>query len=100
MKLRLITMSFLFFCMLHAYADEGMWMLGSLKNNKRTARTMKELGLRMPVKKLYNRQAVADGRSGQLRRLLLRSGSVRRRACVHQSPLRLQQHTTTLFGGA
>ncbi|WP_420187581.1 S46 family peptidase [Bacteroides pyogenes] len=54
MKLRLIMVSFLFFCMLRAYADEGMWMLGSLKNNKRTARTMKELGLRMPVKKLYN----------------------------------------------
>lgn len=34
------------------YADEGMWMLGNL--NKETRRTMKELGLELSAKQLYN----------------------------------------------
>ena len=34
------------------YADEGMWMLGDL--NKETRRTMKELGLELTAKQLYN----------------------------------------------
>ena len=33
-------------------ADEGMWMLGNL--NKQTRRSMKELGLKLPAKKLYD----------------------------------------------
>lgn len=34
------------------YADEGMWMLGDL--NKETRRTMKELGLELTAKQLYD----------------------------------------------
>ena len=34
------------------YADEGMWMLGDL--NKETRRAMKELGLELTAKQLYN----------------------------------------------
>ena len=35
-----------------AHADEGMWMLGDL--NKETRRAMKELGLELTAKQLYN----------------------------------------------
>ncbi|MDR2858884.1 MAG: S46 family peptidase [Mediterranea sp.] len=41
----------LFICM-PVCADEGMWMLGNL--NRQTCKTMKELGLQLPVNKLYN----------------------------------------------
>ena len=34
------------------HADEGMWMLGNL--NKETRRTMKELGLELTAKQIYN----------------------------------------------
>ncbi|MEG1562645.1 MAG: S46 family peptidase [Bacteroides sp.] len=34
------------------HADEGMWLLGNL--NKQTRKTMRELGLQLPVNKLYN----------------------------------------------
>lgn len=34
------------------HADEGMWLLGNL--NKQTRQAMKELGLQLPVDKLYN----------------------------------------------
>ncbi|WP_455591769.1 S46 family peptidase [Bacteroides sp.] len=36
------------------HADEGMWMLGNL--SKETRKTMKELGLRMPVDQLYSQK--------------------------------------------
>ena len=32
----------------------GMWLLGNLRKNKQAERVMKELGLQMPVSKLYN----------------------------------------------
>ncbi|MDR0892398.1 MAG: S46 family peptidase [Mediterranea sp.] len=35
-------------------ADEGMWMPGRLKQNKQTDRMMRDQGLRMPVKKIYD----------------------------------------------
>ena len=52
MKLRFILIAVCFLLSLPGQADEGMWMLGNL--NKQTRRTMKELGLQMPVNKLYN----------------------------------------------
>lgn len=36
------------------HADEGMWMLGNL--SKETRKTMKELGLQMPVDQLYSQK--------------------------------------------
>lgn len=51
MRLKLITIiALLLSSALHA--DEGMWLLGNL--NKQTRQTMKELGLQLPVNKLYN----------------------------------------------
>jgi len=41
-------------CLSQAFADEGMWLLGNLRKNKQAERVMKELGLQMPVNKLYN----------------------------------------------
>lgn len=35
-----------------AWADEGMWMIGNL--NKQTRKTMKDLGLQLPVKQIYD----------------------------------------------
>lgn len=54
MKLRLTAMILLSFCLSQAFADEGMWLLGNLRKNKQAERVMKELGLQMPVSKLYN----------------------------------------------
>ena len=51
MKRRLIILIVLF-CSVALHADEGMWLLGNL--NKPTRKAMKELGLRMPVRKLYD----------------------------------------------
>lgn len=49
-------------CLPYALADEGMWILGNLKKNKQTDRLMRELGLRMPVNKIYNpkKRCLAD----------------------------------------
>lgn len=52
MKLRFVIVAIGCFFALAGYADEGMWMLGNL--NKQTRETMKELGLQMPVDKLYS----------------------------------------------
>ena len=54
-------------CTLHVVADEGMWMLGNLNKNKRTERTMKELGLEMPV----NQETGFSQRYSKLWRVLL-----------------------------
>ena len=54
MKLRLTVMILLSLCLSQAFADEGMWLLGNLRKNKQADRVMKELGLQMPVNKLYN----------------------------------------------
>ena len=54
MKFRLTAVIVLALCLSNAFADEGMWLLGNLKKNKQTDRVMKELGLQMPVNKLYN----------------------------------------------
>ena len=54
MKFRLTALVLLFICLSNAFADEGMWLLGNLKKNKQTERVMKDLGLQMPVSKLYN----------------------------------------------
>ena len=54
MKFRLTAVVLLSICLSNAFADEGMWLLGNLKKNKQTERVMKDLGLQMPVNKLYN----------------------------------------------
>ena len=54
MKLRLTAMILFSLCLSQAFADEGMWLLGNLRKNKQAERVMKELGLQMPVNKLYN----------------------------------------------
>ena len=56
MKFRLTALVLLSICLSNAFADEGMWLLGNLKKNKQTERVMKDLGLQMPVNKLYNRR--------------------------------------------
>ena len=56
MKFRLTAVIVLALCLSNAFADEGMWLLGNLKKNKQTDRVMRELGLQMPVNKLYNRK--------------------------------------------
>jgi hypothetical protein len=43
-----------FFSLSTVFADEGMWMPGKLKKNRQTDRMMRELGLQMPVKKIYD----------------------------------------------
>ena len=53
MKLRLTAMILFSLCLSQAFADEGMWLLGNLRKNKQAERVMKELGLQMPVNKLY-----------------------------------------------
>lgn len=51
MRIKLLAICILFLTpALHA--DEGMWMLGNL--NKEVRKTMRELGLQMPVDRLYN----------------------------------------------
>ena len=54
MKLRLTAMILISLCQSQAFADEGMWLLGDLRKNKQAERVLKELGLQMPVNKLYN----------------------------------------------
>lgn len=57
MKLRLTAAIFLSICSIclsSAFADEGMWLLGNLHKNKQTNELMKELGLKMPVNKIYD----------------------------------------------
>lgn len=51
MRLKLIVLIALF-CSTALHADEGMWLLGNL--NKPTREAMKELGLKMPARKLYD----------------------------------------------
>lgn len=51
MRIKLFAFCILFSTSL-VHADEGMWMLGNL--NKEVRKTMKELGLQMPVDRLYN----------------------------------------------
>ncbi len=51
MRLKLIVLIALF-CSTSLHADEGMWLLGNL--NKPTREAMKELGLKMPARKLYD----------------------------------------------
>lgn len=62
MKFRLIAIILLSSCLTQAYADEGMWLLGNLHKNKKTEKTMKELGLQLPASQLYNpnRPALAN----------------------------------------
>lgn len=52
MKLRLKLMVACLLVALIGRADEGMWMLGNL--NKQTRKDMKELGLQLSAKQLYN----------------------------------------------
>ena len=54
MKYRLTAAFLLILCLTNVRADEGMWLLGNLKKNKQTVQVMKELGLQMPVNKLYD----------------------------------------------
>ena len=54
MKFRLTVLIVFSLCLSNVFADEGMWLLGNLKKNKQTDRVMRELGLQMPVNKLYN----------------------------------------------
>ena len=54
MKFRLTAIVLLSICLSKAFADEGMWLLGNLNKNKQTEQVMKQLGLQMPVKKLYD----------------------------------------------
>ena len=54
MKLRLTAVIFLSIYLSNAFADEGMWLLGNLHKNKETNQLMKELGLKMPVNKIYD----------------------------------------------
>lgn len=51
MRIKLFAVCILFITSA-LHADEGMWMLGNL--NKEVRRTMRELGLQMPVDRLYN----------------------------------------------
>ena len=85
MKFRLTAVIVLALCLSNAFADEGMWLLGNLKKNKQTDRVMRELGLQMPVNKLYNPKKPC-----QFRRLLFGSSRIGRRVGVHQSSLRFQ----------
>lgn len=54
MKYRLTVLILFSLCLTQAFADEGMWLLGNLRKNKQERRAMKELGLQMPVSKLYH----------------------------------------------
>ena len=80
MKFRLTAVIVLALCLSNAFADEGMWLLGNLKKNKQTDRVMRELGLQMPVNKLYNPKKPC----------LFGSSRIGRRVGVHQSSLRFQ----------
>lgn len=54
MKYRLTAAFLLILCLTNVRADEGMWLLGNLQKNRQTVQVMKELGLQMPVNKLYD----------------------------------------------
>lgn len=54
MKFRLMATVAFSLCLSVAFADEGMWLMGNLKKDKKTGRVMKELGLQMPASKIYN----------------------------------------------
>ncbi|NCC63270.1 MAG: hypothetical protein EOM15_01265 [Spirochaetia bacterium] len=54
MKLKLIAVASLLLCVVSGYADEGMWLLGRLNKNKQVKQIVKEMGLKTPVKKIYN----------------------------------------------
>lgn len=54
MKFRLTALILFSLCLSTVCADEGMWLLGNLKKNKQTDEVMKQLGLQVPVSKLYN----------------------------------------------
>ena len=54
MKFRLTVLIVFSLCLSNVFADEGMWLLGNLRKNKQSDRVMKELGLQMPVNKIYN----------------------------------------------
>ncbi|GCB33223.1 S46 family peptidase [Bacteroides faecalis] len=54
MRLKLFVIVILSICLQSVSADEGMWLLGNLQKNKQAKRVMKELGLKMPVSKLYD----------------------------------------------
>ena len=54
MKFRLTVLIVFSLCLSNVFADEGMWLLGNLRKNKQTDRVMKELGLQMPVNKIYD----------------------------------------------
>lgn len=44
----------LLLCVSMIHADEGMWLLGNLRKNKKVSQVMKDAGLQMPVDKLYH----------------------------------------------
>ena len=52
MKLRPFLVLFFLLCNLSTFADEGMWLLGSM--NKQLRATMHDLGLEMPFDKVYS----------------------------------------------
>lgn len=54
MKLGLTVIVAFLLCATNLCADEGMWLLGNLRKNKQVGRVMRELGLQVPVKKLYD----------------------------------------------
>ena len=54
MRLKLIAIIALVITSVALHADEGMWLLGNLNKNKQAKQTMKELGLQMPVDRLYD----------------------------------------------
>lgn len=54
MKLKLIAIVAFSIASIALHADEGMWLLGNLNKNKQAKQTMKELGLQMPVDRLYD----------------------------------------------
>ena len=54
MRLKLIAIIALVITSVALHADEGMWLLGNLNKNKQAKQTMKELGLKMPVDRLYD----------------------------------------------
>ena len=98
MKFRLTVLIVFSLCLSNVFADEGMWLLGNLRKNKQTDRVMKELGLQMPVNKIYNPKKPCSGRCCcQFWRLLFGSGGFRRRSGVYQSSLWFQQYPAAFF---
>ena len=54
MKLKKAVALFLLFCAINTHADEGMWLLGRLNENKQIKQLAKEMGLKTPMKSIYN----------------------------------------------